>query len=306
MRFDGRVAVITGAGTGLGRQHALLLAARGAAVVVNDPAPPADGVNVAPAAAVVNEIVAAGGTAVADVSSVATPEGGQAIVDAALAAFGGLDIVVNNAGIVRDKTFPKMTPDLMDPVLDVHLRGAFFVTRPAYLHMRDRGYGRIVSTSSAAGLFGNFGQTNYGAAKMALVGLTRVLALEGARHGVKANVLAPIAATTMSAGLLDEDWERRLDPALVSPVVAFLSHESCPTSGEIFSAAAGRVARIFIAESPGFYSPELSLEDVRDRWDVICSETGYGVPMSAEQERDLLSAAFRRAEAGSASAAAAF
>jgi hypothetical protein len=145
-------------------------------------------------------------------------------------------------------------------------------------------------------LFGNFGQTNYGAAKMALVGMTRVLALEGAKYGIKANVVAPIAATTMSAGLLDEEWERRLQPSLVSPVVAFLAHDTCEVSGEIFSAAAGRVARIFIAEGRGFYSPSLTTEDVRDHMKDICSEEGYAVPMSAEQERNLLTEAFRRIE----------
>jgi NAD(P)-dependent dehydrogenase (short-subunit alcohol dehydrogenase family) len=301
LRFDSRAAIVTGAGAGLGREHALLLASRGAAVLVNDPAPGSDGTGSA-AQDVVDQILAAGGTAVADRNSVATPEGGQAIVDAALHAFERIDIVVNNAGIIRDKTFAKMTAELMDPVLDVHLRGAFFVTRPAYALMREAGYGRIVSTSSAAGLFGNFGQTNYGAAKMALIGLTRVLALEGAKYGIHANVIAPIAATSMSAGLLDEDWERRLDPALVSPAVAYLAHESCQANGEIISAAAGRVARIFIGEGPGFYSPTLTLEDVRDQWDTIFSEADYSVPMSAEDERDQLSAAFARAEGSTAPA----
>jgi NAD(P)-dependent dehydrogenase (short-subunit alcohol dehydrogenase family) len=295
MRFDGRVAVVTGAGTGLGREHARLLAARGAAVVVNDPAPGANG-TASSVQQVVDEIVVSGGTACADQHSVATEEGGQAIIDTAVNAYGRVDILVNNAGIVRDKTFAKMTPEFLDPVLDVHLRGAFFVTRPAYQHMREAGYGRIVSTSSAAGLFGNFGQTNYGAAKMALIGMTRVLALEGAKYGIKANVVAPIAATAMSAGLLDEDWERRLQPSLVSPVVAFLAHDTCEVSGEIFSAAAGRVARIFIAEGRGFYSPSLTTENVRDHLKDIFSEEGYAIPMSAEQERNVLTEAFRRIE----------
>jgi NAD(P)-dependent dehydrogenase (short-subunit alcohol dehydrogenase family) len=297
LRFDNRVAIVTGAGAGLGREHALLLASRGAAIVVNDLAPGQEGAP-SPAQSVVDEIVAAGGEAVVDTNSVATPEGGQGLVDKAVSAFGRVDIVVNNAGIVRDKTFPKMTAELLDPVLDVHLRGAFFVTRPAYEHMREAGYGRIVSTTSAAGLFGNFGQTNYGAAKMALVGMSRVLALEGAKYGITANVIAPIAATTMSAGLLDEEWERRLNPALVAPVVAYLAHESCTANGEILSAAAGRVARVFIAEGPGFYSPSLTLEDVHENWATICSEEGYEVPMSAEQERDILEAAFGRTAIG--------
>jgi NAD(P)-dependent dehydrogenase (short-subunit alcohol dehydrogenase family) len=292
LRFNGRTAIVTGGGTGLGRQHALLLASRGAAVVVNDPGRAADGSWTAEA--VVQEIQEAGGTALADTNSIATPDGGTGLVAACADAFGRVDIVVNNAGIVRDKTFAKMTPDLLDPVLDVHLKGAFYVTRPAFMHMKEAGYGRIVLTSSAAGLFGNFGQTNYGAAKMGLVGLARVLNLEGAKYGIAANVVAPIAATAMSARILDEEWERRLDPALVSPVVAFLSHESCAVSGQIFSAAAGRVAKIFIGEGPGFYSPTLTPEVVRDEWDVICSENGYATPMSAADERDLLVAAFTR------------
>jgi NAD(P)-dependent dehydrogenase (short-subunit alcohol dehydrogenase family) len=286
LSFEDRVAVVTGAGAGLGREHAKLLAARGAAVVVNDLADPA------PAVA---EIIAAGGEAVADTHSVATPEGGEAIVRTALNKYGRIDIVINNAGIVRDKTFPKMTAELLEPVLDVHLKGAFYVTRPAYVQMREQGYGRIVSTSSAAGLFGNFGQTNYGAAKAGLVGFTRVLALEGHKYGVKANVIAPIAATAMSAGILDAEWERRLRPERVSPAVAWLAHEECPVTGEIVAAAAGRVARIFIGETVGIYSPELTLEDIRDNWETICAEEGYSVPFGAEGERDLFSAAFQRA-----------
>jgi NAD(P)-dependent dehydrogenase (short-subunit alcohol dehydrogenase family) len=299
LAFDGRAAIITGAGTGLGRQHALLLASRGAAVVVNDPGTNADGQSTAQV--VVNEITELGGTAIANTSSIATPDGGADLVAACIDAFRSVDIVINNAGIVRDKTFAKMTPDLIEPVLDVHLKGAFFVTQPAFLHMKEAGYGRIVFTSSAAGIFGNFGQTNYGAAKMGLVGLARVLNLEGERYGITANVVAPIAATAMSAGILDEEWERRLDPALVSPVVAYLSHQDCTVSGQIFSAAAGRVAKIFIGEGRGFYSPELTLEDIRDEWDVICSEDHYSTPMSAGDERDLLIAAFERAAVVSSS-----
>jgi NAD(P)-dependent dehydrogenase (short-subunit alcohol dehydrogenase family) len=298
LRFDSRAAIVTGAGTGLGRQHALLLAARGASVVVNDPGRAQDGSSTAEA--VVREIRDAGGIAVANMDSVATPEGGAGLVAACADAFGRVDIVVNNAGIVRDKTFAKMTSDLIEPVLDVHLKGAFYVTRPAFVRMKEAGYGRIVMTTSAAGLFGNFGQANYGAAKMGLVGLARVLNLEGPRYGIATNVVAPIAATAMSAGILDEEWERRLDPALVSPVVAFLAHESCAVSGQVFSAAAGRVAKIFIGEGPGFYAPGLTLEEVRDHWDVICSEDGYATPMSAADERDLLTAAFARESAGAA------
>jgi NAD(P)-dependent dehydrogenase (short-subunit alcohol dehydrogenase family) len=279
--FTGRVALVTGAGAGLGRAHALELARRGTAVVVNDLAFEA-------AEAVVKEITAVGGQAIADSNSVATPEGGAAMVNAAISEFDGLDIVVNNAGLVRDKTFAKMTPELLDPVLDVHLKGAFYVSQPAYAHMKEAGYGRLVFTSSAAGLFGNFGQTSYGAAKMGLVGLTRVLALEGAKYGIHSNAIAPIAATAMSAGLLDEEWERRLRPELVSPAVVWLAHERCPSNGGVYSVAAGRIAKVFIAETRGFYSPELAAEDIEANWEQICAEKGYAVPASAEGERDVL------------------
>jgi NAD(P)-dependent dehydrogenase (short-subunit alcohol dehydrogenase family) len=195
LRFDGEVALVTGAGRGIGRGHALELARRGAQIVVND----ADG---PVAKAVADEISAAGGQAVASHDSVATPAGGAAVVDHALDAFGQLDIVVSNAGILRDKSFGQLTPDLVDAVLDVHLRGAFHVLIPAWRHMKQRGYGRIVTTTSASGLFGNFGQANYGAAKAALVGLTRVLAVEGRTIGINVNAVAPAAATRMNARLL--------------------------------------------------------------------------------------------------------
>ncbi len=238
LRFDGRVAIITGAGGGLGREHALLLASRGAKVVVNDLGGAVDGsgASAGPAEQVVKEIEALGGSAVADGSSVATPEGGEAIVATAVEAFGRVDIVVNNAGILRDKSFQNMTPELAAAVLDVHLRGAFNVTRPAWIRMREAGYGRILVTSSNSGILGNFGQSNYGAAKMGLVGLARVLAHEGVRYGIKVNVLAPMARTRMTAELLGPvaDW---LDPALVAPVAAWLVHEDCPVTGEIYSEA---------------------------------------------------------------------
>ena len=185
--FDGKVAIVTGAGGGLGRQHALLLASRGARVVVNDLGGSVSGVgaDAGPAEAVASEIRSAGGEAVADGHSVSSPEGGEAVVQTALDMFGRVDIVVNNAGILRDKTFHNLTPDLLEPVLDVHLKGAFYVTRPAWIRMREQGYGRVVNTSSNSGILGNFGQSNYGAAKMGLVGFTRVLAAEGAKHNIR-------------------------------------------------------------------------------------------------------------------------
>src|SRR5579862_2589001 len=260
--FDGRVAIVTGAGGGLGRAHALLLAARGARVVVNDVggSVSGEGGDAGPAQRVVDEIVAAGGEAVADTNSVATPEGGAAIVATALEQFGQLDIVVNNAGILRDKTFQNMTADLLGPVLDVHLKGAFYVTRPAWAHMRERNYGRVVNTSSNSGILGNFGQSNYGAAKMGLVGFTRVLAVEGAKYQIKVNAIAPIAKTRMTEEILGRLGDK-IEPQLVSPIVAFLAHEDCPVTGEVYSAGGGRIARFFIGLTPGYYNPSLTVED---------------------------------------------
>jgi NAD(P)-dependent dehydrogenase (short-subunit alcohol dehydrogenase family) len=283
--FDGKVAIITGAGGGLGREHALLLASRGAQVVINDlgGSVSGEGGDAGPAHTTAKEIEGLGGTAVADTNSVATPAGGEAIVQTALDTFGRVDIVINNAGILRDKAFHNMTPDLLDPVLDVHLRGAFFVTRPAWARMREQNYGRIVNTSSNSGILGNFGQSNYGAAKMGLVGLTRVLAAEGARHNIKVNAIAPVARTRMTEELLGAMAER-LDPALVSPIVAWLAHEDCPVTGEIYSAAGGRIARMFIGLTEGYYNPKLTVEDVRDQFDRIRDESGYIVPSGPGDE----------------------
>jgi NAD(P)-dependent dehydrogenase (short-subunit alcohol dehydrogenase family) len=277
--FDGRVAIITGAGGGLGREHALLLASRGAQVVVNDLGGSIDGTggSEGPAHTTAKEIEGLGGIAVPDTHSVSTPEGGEAIVQTALDTFGRIDIVINNAGILRDKTFHNMTADLLEPVLDVHLKGAFYVTRPAYVKMREQSYGRIVNTSSNSGLLGNFGQTNYASAKMGLVGFTRVLAAEGAKYNIKANAIAPVARTRMTEELLGRMAER-LDPALVSPIVAWLTHEDCPVSGEVYSAAGGRIARFFVGLTKGYYNPKLTLEDVRDHFEDIRDQDGYIVP----------------------------
>ncbi len=286
MGYDGKVVIITGAGGGLGRQHALLLASRGALVVINDLGGAIDGSGSDKGAAehVVDEIKAAGGEAVADTNSVATPEGGAAIVQTALDAYGKVDVVINNAGILRDKSFHNMTPDLLNPVLDVHLKGAFYVTQPAWVVMREQGYGRIISTSSAAGVFGNFGQTNYGAAKMGLVGFTRVLAAEGAKYNIKANAIAPLALTRMTENLMGGAFGDKLAPGLVSPLVAFLAHEDCPVSGQLFSVGGGRVAHVFIAETQGYFKEDLALEDVRDNWETIIDRDGFGVPGNLAEE----------------------
>ena len=298
MRFDDQVAVITGAGGGLGKQYALLLAERGARIVVNDTggSVTGDGSNVEAASVVAEEIRQQGGQAVADSHSVTSPEGGIAIIDTALDAWGRVDIVINNAGIVRDAPFEDMTPEWFEPLVDVHLRGAFHVTRPAWKVMREQRYGRIVTTSSAAGILGAEGMSNYGAAKAGLIGFTRVLAAEGAGHDIKVNAIAPIAYTRMLAhsvdttekpddpsaqAVLDElvgQYLQKLDPARVAPVVAFLAHRDCPVSGEIYTVGAGHVARFFIGRTQGFYSPSLSIEEVRDHLDEIRDEAGYTVP----------------------------
>ena len=286
--YDGKVAIITGAGGGLGRQHALLMAKRGALIVVNDLGGSVDGTgaNASAAQKVVDEIKAAGGEAVADHNSVATPEGGEAIVQTAIDTYGRVDIVINNAGILRDKAFHNMEPDLLNPVLDVHLKGAFYMTKPAFVRMREQGYGRIISTSSAAGVFGNFGQTNYGAAKMGLVGFTRVLGVEGAKFNIKANAIAPLAMTRMTENILG-GLKDKLDPGLVSPLVAFLAHEDCPVTGQLFSVGAGPVAQVFLGETNGYYNPTLTPEDVQGNWDTITDRSSYSVPSNLGEETAL-------------------
>jgi NAD(P)-dependent dehydrogenase (short-subunit alcohol dehydrogenase family) len=283
--FDGKVAIITGAGGGLGRSHALDLAKRGTLIVVNDLGGSSDGVGSSEAAAqkVVDEIKAAGGEAVANYDSVATPEGGANIVKTAVDTFGRVDIIINNAGILRDTSFKNMTPEQVNPVLDVHLRGAFYVTQPAWQLMRDQGYGRIVNTSSAAGIFGNFGQANYGAAKMGLVGLTRVLAVEGAKNNIKVNAIAPVAKTRMTEELFGEAMDK-LSPELVTPIVTYLAHEECDVTGEVYSVGGGRVARIFVGVTSGYFAADLTPESVRDNFEQIRKEDGYEVPANLNEE----------------------
>jgi NAD(P)-dependent dehydrogenase (short-subunit alcohol dehydrogenase family) len=283
--FDNKVAIITGSGGGLGRQHALMMASRGALIVVNDLGGAVDGTGSDKGAAerVVDEIKALGGEAVADTNSVASPEGGAAIVQTALDAFGRVDIVVNNAGILRDKAFHNMTPDLWSAVIDVHLNGAYNVTSAAWPHLRAQGYGRVVCTASGAGIFGNFGQANYGAAKMGLVGFTRVLAVEGAKHNIKANVIAPVAYTRMTEDILGPIGHK-LDPKFVSPIVTYLAHESCEPTGRIFSVAGGRVAEVFIAEGPGYVDPGLTPESLVANWHAVTARDTYDVPTQMNDE----------------------
>lgn len=263
LRFDDRVAVITGAGRGLGRSYALLLASKGAKIVVNDPgvSMQGDGTDTGPADAVVQEIRDAGGEAVACTESVATPEGGKAIIQSALENYGRLDIVIHNAGIVRRGSLSELSYEDFETVLDVHLRGGFHVVRAAFPHMCQANYGRIVLTGSVNGLYGNSGVVNYSVAKAGLIGLSNVAALEGAEHGVKSNIILPAAVTRMAEGL-DTSAYPPMDPELVAPIVGWLAHESCSVSGEMLISMAGRMARAFTVESPGVYRPEWTIEQV--------------------------------------------
>ncbi|HMK33671.1 MAG TPA: SDR family NAD(P)-dependent oxidoreductase [Desulfomonilaceae bacterium] len=253
IRFDDRVAIVTGAGAGLGRAYALELAKRGAKVVVNDLGGARDGTGGSsnPADRVVQEILSAGGQAVASYDSVATPRGGEAIVGKAIEAFGRLDILINNAGILRDKTLAKMEPAEWDAIMAVHLNGAYNVSRPAFLKMRENRYGRIVVTTSAAGLYGNFGQTNYSAAKLALVGFMNTLKLEGQKHDIKVNAVAPIAATRLTEDILPPDLMDKLKPEFVAPLVVYLCSEQCPVTGAVYNAGMGCFSRVAVMTGPG-------------------------------------------------------
>ncbi len=286
--FDGRVAVVTGAGGGLGRTYALELGRRGARVVVNDLGGAVDGTGSSSSAAdaVVDEIVAAGGEAVANYDSVSTREGGAAIVRTAVDAFGTVDIVVSNAGILRDRSYANMTPEEIRAVLEVHLEGGFNVSQPAFQVMKEKGYGRFVFATSGSGLFGNFGQANYAAAKMGLVGLSNVIAIEGAKYGIKSNAVAPIARTRMTEELLGPLADA-VAPELVTPLVVYLCSEANAHTHEIFTVGGGRYARVFVATNTGWFSgrdeaPEV--EDVAAHMDEIRDISEPIVPGSSTEE----------------------
>ena len=289
IRLDGRVAVVTGAGRGLGRAHALLLGARGAQVIVNDRGGALDGADAGatPADQVVEEIRAAGGTAIADATDISTPDGAASVVERAVDAWGRVDVLVNNAGILRDRTFAKMTVDDIESVLRVHLGGTIWMTKAAWPVFVERGFGRVVNTTSAAGVFGNFGQVNYAGAKAGIIGVTKTLALEGARHGIMVNAIEPAARTRMTEDLLG-DLADSLDPALVAPLALWLSSAECETTGEVYNVGGGRVARVLVAETPGLFCRDLTPEEIRARWEDINDADAVEVMTNFQQEMALL------------------
>jgi NAD(P)-dependent dehydrogenase (short-subunit alcohol dehydrogenase family) len=270
LRFDKRVAVITGAGRGLGRSYALLLASRGAKVVVDDPGSSIKGesTDAGPADDVVREIKAAGGEAIACTESVATPAGGNAIIQAAMDHYGRIDILIHNAGNVRRSPLKDMTQEDFDGVLDVHLRGAFHVVRPAFARMCKAGYGRVVLTSSDVGLYGNANAANYSVSKAGMIGLSNNVAIEGAAEGVKSNCIVPAAVTRMADGL-DTSAYPPMPPDLVAPAVAWLSHEACSITGELLLSVAGRVARAYVTETRGVQRGNWSIEQIGENIDAI-------------------------------------
>lgn len=295
VRFDGRVAVVTGAGSGVGRAHALLLAARGASVVVNDlPSVAVEG----PAELVAREIRDAGGVAEPCAVDLTSETGAARVVAAAVERFGRLDIVINNAGLLRSFDFADMTAAVFDEVIAVNLRATFLVAQAAWGVMVEQGYGRLLSTTSNSGLLGTAGSTAYAMAKAGVWGLTRSLALEGREVGINVNAIAPIAFTQMSmtsriapprwrSGEGDE-WAHRLDPARIAPVAAWLVHEDCQVNGEVWSAAGGRVARFFMGLTGGFVEDELTIEHVRDHTDDLLAEDDFHIlPRAADEGRQL-------------------
>jgi NAD(P)-dependent dehydrogenase (short-subunit alcohol dehydrogenase family) len=290
--FDGRVAIVTGAGGGLGRTYALELGRRGARVVVNDLGGSVDGTGASSSAAdaVVAEIRGAGGEAVASYDSVSTEDGGASIVQTAVDAYGTVDVVVNNAGILRDKSFANMTIEDVNAVLDVHLRGSFHVTLPAFRLMKEQGYGRLVFATSGSGLFGNFGQANYASAKMGLVGLMNVVAIEGAKYNIKSNAVAPIARTRMTEDLLGPLVEM-VSPELVTPLVVYLCSEANGYTHEIFTVGGGRYGRVFVGTNDGWFAGAgmvPSVEDLAEHIDEVRDHAKYIVPGSSTEEIMLL------------------
>lgn len=283
---EGKVVAVTGAGGGIGKQHALLFAQRGAKVVVNDLGGDrhGGGEGSAMADATVSEIQQAGGEAVANYASVATEDGGASIVQTALDRYGRIDVVVNNAGILRDKSFQKMDAGMWDAVLKVHLYGAFHVTHAAWPQMREQGWGRIVMTSSTSGLYGNFGQANYAAAKLGMVGLMNTLAIEGAKYDIKVNAVVPIAATRMTEDIFDDSMLAQFDPAYVSPLVVHLASEECTDTGMTVLAGGGTYARVALSQAHGCTFDRVPTpDDIAAQWQDITDMTDapLGRPLGA-------------------------
>jgi NAD(P)-dependent dehydrogenase (short-subunit alcohol dehydrogenase family) len=294
IRFDDRVAIVTGAGGGLGRAHALLLASRGAKVVVNDLGGSMDGTGSGstPAEQVVNEIKEAGGEAVPNYESVSEWESAQNIIKTAIDAYGKIDILINHAGILRDKSMMKMEIQDWDLIIAVHLSGTFFCTKAAFPHMREAGYGRILSTASSAGLYGNFGQTNYAAAKLGIAGMMNSVKLEGAKYNIKANTLVPVAGTRLTATVMPPQVVEKLKPEFVSPVAAYLVSERCELSGAMMIAGAGYFSRAAVVEGPGFFfddAASVTVDDIAAKigeitkleggseYDSATAQTGYAL-----------------------------
>jgi NAD(P)-dependent dehydrogenase (short-subunit alcohol dehydrogenase family) len=281
--FEDRVAIVTGAGRGIGRAYALLLAQRGANVVVNDLGSSMQGMGAdgSVAASVANEIVAAGGTAVPDEHDVASADGAHALITTAIKRFGRLDVLINNAGIIKWAGLPDADLDNLQRHLAVHVLGSFNTTRVAWPHMVEQGYGRIVMTTSS-GIFGLPQNLSYATAKAAVIGLTRSIATVSESHGIKVNLIAPAAFTRMAGQTAgageDGGADTPMSPELVAPMAAFLAHEACPVNGELYEAGAGRFSRIFIASTPGFVSADATIEDVAAHWGAINDEEGYTVP----------------------------
>lgn len=275
LRFDGKVAVITGGGRGLGREYALLLGSRGAKVVVNDngSAIVGDGEDEGPADQVVREIREAGGEAVASIDSVATPEGAAAIIKTATDAFGRVDILIHNAGNVRYGALDEISVEDFQSVIDVHLMGAFYLVRESFPLMKQQGFGRYVLTSSIGGFYGNKRCVNYAMSKSSMIGLANVISLEGEEHDVKANLILPGAMTRMADGL-DTSAYPPLGPELVAPLVGWLCHDKCELAGEALVAIGGRMAKIDVVETVGVFQPDWTIEDVASRMDEIADPTG--------------------------------